>query len=74
MVCASAEEAERLESQLKLVIRPMYSNPPIHGARIVEEVLGEPQPAPHPPPLTSPLTSPPPYPYPEPYPDPEPEP
>ena len=42
LVCASAEEAERLESQLKLVIRPMYSNPPIHGARIVAEVLGDP--------------------------------
>mmetsp|Transcript_20710 Transcript_20710/g.49059 ORF Transcript_20710/g.49059 Transcript_20710/m.49059 type:complete len:426 (-) Transcript_20710:247-1524(-) len=43
MVCGSPEEAERLESQLKLVIRPMYSNPPIHGARIVEEVLGDPK-------------------------------
>jgi len=43
MVCGGPEEAERLESQLKLVIRPMYSNPPIHGARIVEEVLGDPK-------------------------------
>ena len=42
LVCASAEEAERLESQLKLVIRPMYSNPPIHGARIVAAVLSDP--------------------------------
>ncbi|CAN6839046.1 unnamed protein product [Brassica oleracea] len=29
----------RVESQLKLVIRPMYSNPPIHGASIVAVIL-----------------------------------
>jgi aspartate aminotransferase len=28
---------------MKVIIRPMYSNPPIHGARIVAEVLGDPQ-------------------------------
>lgn len=28
-------------SQLKIVIRPMYSNPPIHGARLVTEVLSD---------------------------------
>jgi len=38
-VCASAEEAKKVESQLKILIRPMYSNPPIHGARIVSTVL-----------------------------------
>jgi len=26
-----------------LVIRPMYSNPPIHGARVVSRVLGKPE-------------------------------
>jgi len=26
-------------SQLKIVIRPMYSSPPIHGARIANELL-----------------------------------
>lgn len=31
--------AGRVESQLKLVIRPMYSNPPIHGASIVAAIL-----------------------------------
>jgi len=41
-VCASPDEAKRLESQLKAVIRPMYSSPPIHGARIVAAVLGDP--------------------------------
>lgn len=38
-VCASEEEAKRVDSQLKIIIRPTYSNPPIYGARIVETVL-----------------------------------
>jgi aspartate aminotransferase len=29
--------------QLRLVIRAMYSNPPIHGARIVAKVLTDPR-------------------------------
>ena len=40
MVCADPEEAARVLSQLKIVVRAMYSNPPIHGARIVAAVLG----------------------------------
>jgi len=28
-------------SQLKILVRPMYSNPPVHGARIVSEILGD---------------------------------
>ncbi|XP_073108856.1 aspartate aminotransferase, cytoplasmic isoform X2 [Elaeis guineensis] len=39
IVCRSADVAVRVESQLKLVIRPMYSNPPIHGASIVAAIL-----------------------------------
>ncbi|CAL9755288.1 unnamed protein product [Musa acuminata subsp. burmannicoides] len=39
IVCKSADVATRVESQLKLVIRPMYSNPPIHGASIVATIL-----------------------------------
>lgn len=38
-VCKSADVASRVESQLKMVIRPMYSNPPIHGASIVAAIL-----------------------------------
>lgn len=38
----SAEEAERITSQLKLIARPMYSSPPKHGARIVDMVLSDP--------------------------------
>lgn len=29
--------------QLKMVIRALYSNPPIHGARIVAKVLSDPK-------------------------------
>ncbi|KAI7754391.1 hypothetical protein M8C21_012558 [Ambrosia artemisiifolia] len=39
IVCKTADVATRVESQLKLVIRPMYSNPPIHGASIVSTIL-----------------------------------
>ena len=40
LVTADAEEKARVDSQLKIVIRPMYSNPPIHGARIASTILG----------------------------------
>ena len=39
VVCASAEEAARVLSQLKVVIRTNYSTPPTHGAQIVAAVL-----------------------------------
>ncbi|KAL9261147.1 Aspartate aminotransferase, cytoplasmic-like protein [Drosera capensis] len=42
IVCKTADVASRVESQLKLVIRPMYSNPPIHGASIVATILKDP--------------------------------
>jgi len=31
--------ASKVESQVKLVVRPMYSSPPIHGASIVATIL-----------------------------------
>lgn len=40
---SSSDEAARTLSQLKILIRPMYSNPPIHGARIVAEILSNPE-------------------------------
>eukprot|EP00515_Schizochytrium_aggregatum_P008908 CAMPEP_0202072884 /NCGR_PEP_ID=MMETSP0964-20121228/2704_1 /ASSEMBLY_ACC=CAM_ASM_000500 /TAXON_ID=4773 /ORGANISM="Schizochytrium aggregatum, Strain ATCC28209" /LENGTH=422 /DNA_ID=CAMNT_0048639951 /DNA_START=41 /DNA_END=1309 /DNA_ORIENTATION=- len=43
VVCADKEEAERVESQLKILIRPMYSNPPVNGARIVSTILEDPK-------------------------------
>lgn len=39
VVCESAEEKKRVDSQIKILVRPMYSNPPIHGARIAAEIL-----------------------------------
>lgn len=43
MVCDSKDEAQRVMSQLKIIIRPTYSNPPINGARIAALVLTDPQ-------------------------------
>jgi aromatic-amino-acid transaminase len=42
VVCASKEETARVLSQLKIVIRTNYSNPPTHGAQIVATVLTTP--------------------------------
>ncbi len=42
VVCESKDEAERVLSQLKRVIRTNYSNPPIHGAQVVALVLTTP--------------------------------
>jgi aromatic-amino-acid transaminase len=42
VVCASADEAARVLSQLKIVIRTNYSNPPTFGASVVASVLGTP--------------------------------
>ncbi|MFM8636321.1 MAG: amino acid aminotransferase [Betaproteobacteria bacterium] len=42
VVCASKEEAARVLSQLKIVIRTNYSNPPTFGAQVVATVLNTP--------------------------------
>jgi aromatic-amino-acid transaminase len=42
VVCESKEEADRVLSQLKRVIRTNYSNPPTHGAQVVALVLTTP--------------------------------
>lgn len=39
----STEEAVAIDSQLKILARPMYSNPPITGVRLVEEILSDPE-------------------------------
>ncbi|OCB90373.1 glutamic oxaloacetic transaminase AAT1 [Sanghuangporus baumii] len=39
LITADPEEKARVDSQLKIVIRPMYSNPPLHGARIANTIL-----------------------------------
>lgn len=40
LITSDRKEANAVMSQLKIIIRPMYSNPPIYGARIVNEILG----------------------------------
>ena len=37
--CKDADQKEAVLSQLKILIRPMYSNPPLYGARIVSTIL-----------------------------------
>lgn len=41
VVCASKDEAARVLSQLKIMIRTNYSNPPTHGGAVVALVLGD---------------------------------
>jgi aromatic-amino-acid transaminase len=41
VVCSSAAEAQRVLSQLKVLIRTNYSNPPTHGAKAVSAVLAD---------------------------------
>jgi aromatic-amino-acid transaminase len=42
VVAADKDEAARVLSQLKRVVRANYSSPPTHGARMVAQVLGTP--------------------------------
>jgi len=43
IAAASAEEAARVLSQLKRVVRTNYSNPPVHGSQVVATVLSTPE-------------------------------
>jgi aromatic-amino-acid transaminase len=43
LVTASPEEAARVLSQLKRVVRTNYSNPPVHGSQLAASVLGSPE-------------------------------
>ena len=43
VVTDNEKEAQSVISQMKLVIRPNYSNPPKHGARIVSSILSDPR-------------------------------
>ena len=43
VLCQSKEEADRVLSQLKIMIRTNYSNPPTHGGAVVAAVLGNPE-------------------------------
>jgi len=41
-ICADKDNADRLKSQIKILIRTMYSSPPAHGARIAALILNDP--------------------------------
>jgi aromatic-amino-acid transaminase len=43
VVAATAEEASRLMSQVKRIVRTNYSNPPVHGGKVVATVLTTPE-------------------------------
>ena len=43
VLCEDKEEAARVLSQLKIVIRANYSNPPTHGGQVVATVLNTPE-------------------------------
>jgi len=40
-VASSSQQKKILDSQIKITIRPMYSNPPIYGARLVSTILND---------------------------------
>lgn len=42
-MCGSKKEAVAVESQMKNIARPMYSNPPLHGALLVTKILQDPK-------------------------------
>jgi aromatic-amino-acid transaminase len=42
VLCESSEEAARVLSQLKVVIRTNYSSPPLHGGAVVAAVMADP--------------------------------
>lgn len=41
IVCDSAAEKKIVDSQVKILVRPLYSNPPVHGARIASTILND---------------------------------
>jgi aspartate aminotransferase len=43
MVTGSKNETEVVMSRIKQIARPIYSNPPIHGARLINAVLENPE-------------------------------
>jgi aromatic-amino-acid transaminase len=43
IACASKEECDRVMSQIKMVIRTNYSNPPTHGASVCAMALNTPE-------------------------------
>lgn len=42
VLCADKDSALAVLSSFECIVRPQYSNPPVHGARIVTKVLTDP--------------------------------
>ena len=42
-MCDDPQQAAAVKSQLQQIARPMYSNPPLHGALIVSTILDDPE-------------------------------
>jgi aspartate aminotransferase len=43
LITSDEATMKKVQSRVKGIARPMYSNPPIHGARIVDIVLSDPE-------------------------------
>lgn len=43
MLCEDPKQAVAVKSQLQQLARPMYSNPPLHGAQLVSTILEDPE-------------------------------
>lgn len=41
VVCQNPQEAQRVKSQLQIIIRAMYSNPPAWGARLADQIFAD---------------------------------
>lgn len=42
VICADSKPVEAVRSQLKKIVRAMYSSPPLHGAKVASMVMGDP--------------------------------
>ena len=42
-ICDTEQEVTAVQSQLKVLARRLYSNPPVHGARLVTTILNNPE-------------------------------
>lgn len=43
ILCEDEMQAVAVKSQLQQIARPMYSNPPVHGALVVSIILNDPE-------------------------------
>lgn len=43
VLCDDEKQAVAVKSQLQQLARPMYSNPPVHGALLVSTILSDPE-------------------------------